>query len=228
MTSSRVGRFHPGVRLRSSLAAVAVVGLTMLVAAPVMVFSLHQSLVRDTELSAGLRASQLKGELVTNGPLAVQALLRTARGERSVAQVVDAQGRVVASSVDLDGLPEMTDVAPPPSGRRTTVEAAPDRRDGDHYLIVARGAKVHRRALRGPGGRVAGRRRPVDPQPCGDPGRVPATAAARGRCRDLPRRRSIVATGRGHPGQGGGGELASAQSTGSPSPRCMTRSAGSR
>jgi signal transduction histidine kinase len=142
MTSRRVGRFRPGVRLRSSLAAVAVVGLTMLVAAPVMVFSLHQSLVRDTELSAGLRAEQLKNELVTNGPTAVQDLLRTARGERSVAQVVDANGRVVASSVDLDGLPEMTHVAPPPSGRRTTVEAAPDRHDGDHYLVIARGAKV--------------------------------------------------------------------------------------
>jgi signal transduction histidine kinase len=141
-TSRRVGSFRPGVRLRSSLAAVAVVGLAMLVAAPVMVFSLHQSLVRDTELSAGLRAEQLKNELVTNGPTAVQDLLRTARGERSVAQVVDARGRVVASSVDLQGLPEMTHVAPPPSGRRTTVEAAPDRRDGDHYLIVARGARV--------------------------------------------------------------------------------------
>ena len=101
MTSRRVGKFRPGVRLRSSLAAVAVVGLTMLVAAPVMVFSLHQSLVRDTELSAGLRAEQLKSELVTNGPTAVQDLLRTARGERSVAQVVDARGRVVASSVEI-------------------------------------------------------------------------------------------------------------------------------
>ena len=139
---SRVGRFRPGVRLRSSLAAVAVVGLAMLVAAPVMVFSLHQTLVRDTELSAGLRAEQLKNELVTNGPLAVQDLLRTARGERSVAQVVGPRGRVVASSVDLDGLPVMAHVLPPPSGRRTSVEAAPDQREGEHYLVVARGAQV--------------------------------------------------------------------------------------
>jgi signal transduction histidine kinase len=131
-----------GITTRSALAAVSVVAVVLLAAAPLAVWFLHRSLLQEAEQAARLRAEQLANELSTGGPTAVAGLLRTSRGERSLAQVIAPGGAVVASSADLVGLPPMTDAVPAPGSRATTIEKAPDPEDTAEFLVVSRGVRV--------------------------------------------------------------------------------------
>jgi signal transduction histidine kinase len=125
------------VRVRTTVAAVLVVGVAMAVGALVLVSVLRSTLTREVRTAAQLRgqdvAELLASEAAPVGPLAV------GEADELLIQVLDDDGRVVAASPNAGGLApvarlrpgESRLVRPPPGG---PVE------DGVELLAVATGA----------------------------------------------------------------------------------------
>ena len=90
------------VRVRTTLVAVVVTGLALAVGAVVLVAVLRQTLTREVEAAARLRAEDVASVLAADsggrGPLAVDD------AEESLIQVLDEGGRVVAASANAQGL----------------------------------------------------------------------------------------------------------------------------
>jgi signal transduction histidine kinase len=116
------------VRVRTTVAAVVVVGLAMLVGALVLVAVLRNTLTREVRTAALLRGQDVAAVLQSGaetGRLAVDD------PEEMLIQVLDQDGRVVGASPNVVRLPPLTGLRP---GRSVEVEAP----DGDHeYLAVA-------------------------------------------------------------------------------------------
>ena len=130
-----------GIKTRSALAAAGVVAVALLAAVPLLIWFLDRSLQQSAELAADTQAQQIADQLSAGGPAAVSRLLERERGERSVAQVVDTGGSVIASSAQLAGLPPLSGLRPPARGRASSVELSPDIREADKYVVVARGVR---------------------------------------------------------------------------------------
>lgn len=139
----RARRWWPaGIKTRSALAAVGVVAATVFVSVPLLIWYLDRSLQQSAEIAAGNQAQQIVNELATSGPGAVTVLLARARGERSVAQVVDAHGTVIASSAGVAGLPPISELRPPARGQTASLESSPDPDERAMYVVVARGVRA--------------------------------------------------------------------------------------
>jgi signal transduction histidine kinase len=121
------------VRVRTTVAATLVVGLAMLVGALVLVAVLRETLTREVRTAAKLRARDVAAVLQSGagpGRLAVDD------PEDLLIQVLDADGRVVASSPNEVGLAPLTGLRP---GQSVEVRAP----DEDHvYLAVAVAART--------------------------------------------------------------------------------------
>jgi signal transduction histidine kinase len=116
------------VRLRTTLMAALVVGVALVVAAVAMVILLRRSLTADVRASALLRARSVADELAAGGPEEEIP----AGVEEEFVQVLDREGRVVASSANLEGRPP---VARPAIGEARRVEGLPF--EDDPFLAVA-------------------------------------------------------------------------------------------
>ena len=124
------------VRVRTTLVAVVVTGLALAVGAVVLVAVLRQTLTREVEAAARLRAEDVASVLATDsggrGPLAVDD------AEESLIQVLDEGGRVVAASANAQGL---APVARPRPGESAEGEfPAGGAMEEGEFLAVATGA----------------------------------------------------------------------------------------
>lgn len=140
-TWRRVG----SVRVRTTVAATVVVAVAIVAASVALVVLLQRSLTDDVRTAAELRAEDV-AQVLRSGPDGVE--LAVDDDEEMLVQVVDRDGRVVASSENMEGEPPIADLRPGDSMRvpetpieddeflLVAVEAETD--DGDLVVIVGR------------------------------------------------------------------------------------------
>ncbi len=120
------------VRMRTTTAAVLVVGLALLIGATALVMTLRSSLERDVEKAAQLRAEDVATALEGGTDPSGVAL---GDGDETFVQIIDERGEVVASSVMVRGLGPVADLRP---GDGRTLSGLPG--EDDPFIVVARGA----------------------------------------------------------------------------------------
>jgi signal transduction histidine kinase len=120
------------VRVRTTAAAVIVVGIAFLVAAVLMVTLLRDSLTSDVRRRAALRANAVVDLLAAGGP---RGTIRVGDPEEEFVQVLDPRGRVVAWSAKLKGEPAVADVVP---GGTRQIDRTPV--EDESFLVLARAA----------------------------------------------------------------------------------------
>ena len=120
------------LRARAAIGAVVVVGAALLVGSVAMVLLTRSSLTGNVREAAELRAEDVATALEAGA--AEPADLAVEDEEDAFIQVVDADGAVVASSTNIDGLPAVTDLGDdlPESDEQsdTDHEHGTDRRPG--------------------------------------------------------------------------------------------------
>jgi signal transduction histidine kinase len=99
-----------GVRARTALAAAGVVAVASLLAGVVLLSVARSILLDNINTAAADRASQVAAALATGGD--VTGLLRPSARERTVVQILDARGRVLAASDAVTGQPPMSPLRP--------------------------------------------------------------------------------------------------------------------
>lgn len=107
--ATRVREFTGSVRLRTTAAAVLVVGIALVIASVAMVVLLRRSLTQDVQSSAHLRGRLVAEELqagITDG------VIPGGDREEEFVQVLDANGEVIASSENLIGEPAIVRLDP--------------------------------------------------------------------------------------------------------------------
>ena len=109
------------LRTRATLLATLIAGVTLTVAAVALVLTLESRLTNAADDLSRSRASDLL-ELAESGALPDTL---TNVGDDGFAQVVTADGAVVASSANVEGKPPVTDLDPGEGFAVTTVEAYP-------------------------------------------------------------------------------------------------------
>jgi signal transduction histidine kinase len=122
------------VRVRTTLAAVVVVGTAMAVGALVLVAVLRDTLVREVRTAARLRGQDVAAVLATDaagrGPLAVDD------ADELLIQVLDEGGRVVRASPEASGLAPVARLRPGGSVEVELPAGGPVEEDGK-FLVVA-------------------------------------------------------------------------------------------
>jgi signal transduction histidine kinase len=120
------------VRVRTTAAAVIAVALALLVSAVTMVVLLRRSLTADVRSAAWLRARAIANE----ASLGQERRVTVGDQEEEFIQIVDAGGRVVASSANVAGQPVVVEVEP---GEYRQVEGLPF--EDDPFVAVATSAQ---------------------------------------------------------------------------------------
>jgi signal transduction histidine kinase len=123
------------VRMRTTAAAVLIVGIALFVGAVAMVMTLRSSLKRDVEAAAQLRASDVVTAIEGGTDASNLAL---GDGDDSFVQVVDGNGEVIAASPSLNGLPPVARLSP---GGSREVKGLPTEED-DPFMVVAGAAEA--------------------------------------------------------------------------------------
>jgi hypothetical protein len=120
------------VRLRTTLAAVVVVGVALIGGGVALVMTMRNTLEREVGIAARLRAADVAAVLETG---ATPASLAVSRDDLLI-QVLDRNGTVVASSPNVAGHPAVGRLAP---GQTTEVDVP---LDDDKFLAVATAART--------------------------------------------------------------------------------------
>ena len=121
------------IRNRTTVVAAAVTGLTLTGASALLVWALQDSLTESRDGAARARLDRLVAQ-VEAGRL--PALLPV--DEDEMAQVVDADGNVVAASVGLGDAPAVTTLSPPPGDPALVVlSGVPDDQDSETFRVWA-------------------------------------------------------------------------------------------
>ncbi|HTJ36749.1 MAG TPA: HAMP domain-containing sensor histidine kinase [Dactylosporangium sp.] len=126
-----------GVRMRSALAAAAVVAIASILSGIALVVAARIILNQNVDDSTSQRATQVTDALGEGGA-GLTAALRPSPHDRTIVQVVDAGGRVIAASALAGGSGPISPLRPPPGEtqqerRRLVVD------HDDMFLIVATG-----------------------------------------------------------------------------------------
>ncbi|HEY4398243.1 MAG TPA: ATP-binding protein [Acidimicrobiia bacterium] len=119
------------VRVRTTVVATLVVGIALAIGGLLLVRLLHSSLVDNVQTAAELRARDVTASIEGG---AAPSTLTVAGEEKSLIQVLDRTGAVVASSENVAGEPAIARVA---VGEERTVDRLPIS-DHDPYSVVAR------------------------------------------------------------------------------------------
>lgn len=130
MAGERRRRFGT-VRIRTTAGAVVVVSVALLIGAVALVIVLRHNLVDNVDTAARLRADDVVALLeagTTPDALAVDD------EEASLVQVLDADGRVVAASGNIEGEAPITDLRPESS---RTLGRLPIDSDGSYRVVAA-------------------------------------------------------------------------------------------
>lgn len=123
-----------GVRVRTTLAAVAVVGMALVTGAVALVATVRDRLMDDLRAVTELRAGEIAASLEAGD----RPTLSVSGAEEQLVQVADAGGDVLAASDNASGFPPVARLAP---GDSATVD--PEIGD-DELLAVAAGASTGR------------------------------------------------------------------------------------
>jgi signal transduction histidine kinase len=135
-------RVLPGsVRVRTTMAAVAVVGVAMVVGAVVMVVVLRSTLTREVRAAARLRAEDVAAVLAVGAGsgAAGRGTLAVDDADELLIQVLDGGGRVVAASPNVEGRPPVARLGPGASAEVEIPAGGPIEESGE-FLAVATGA----------------------------------------------------------------------------------------
>jgi signal transduction histidine kinase len=128
MAADRRWRLPGTVRVRTTLAAVLVVGAAMVVGGVLLVAVLRQALTGEVLASTRLRASEVAADLESG---ARPDALAVGEAEDLLVQILDERGQVVASSRNVQGLPPVARLRPGASARIDVPI------DNDDFLAVA-------------------------------------------------------------------------------------------
>ena len=113
------------VRVRITAAALVVVGVALLAGGVLLIRAQRASLTHNVASAVSLRARDIASG-ISHGT--IPRLLAVPRGEDNLVQVVDDQGRVVASSKNLAGDRRISNLTPDPDRHGHTVDATQHRR----------------------------------------------------------------------------------------------------
>lgn len=126
-----------GIRRRSVLSAIVVVGLALFVGMAALLLLLQSTLVSTANDGLISRATDLATLLNSQGLVETQRAM-TGTSQLEVSQVIDDAGTVVAASdASLRARP-ISNLAPAPGESATGTLTLPNRRDSDDYLVAAR------------------------------------------------------------------------------------------
>jgi signal transduction histidine kinase len=101
-----------GVRIRSALAAAGVVAAAVGLAGVGLIVTARPILAGNADAAASQRAGQVATMVATGDPGRIASMLRSNASDQTVVQILDAAGRVVAASPELDGRPPITTLHP--------------------------------------------------------------------------------------------------------------------
>ena len=127
-----------GVRMRSALAAGLVVAVVSVLAGGVLLVTARGILVDNINTAANDRAGQVAAALAGGDAGALDAALRSSARQRTVVQVLDPAGRVIAASEVLTGLPPIAGLRPR-AGRHAREQRRLSFERPEAYQIVAVG-----------------------------------------------------------------------------------------
>ena len=126
------------VRVRITSAAVAVVGVALLLGAIALVASLHAVLTREARVTTTVRAAEVARMVESGGAAAA-----TVAGDEVMLQVLGPAGEVLAASPNSTGLPALVKLRP---GESRAIDVP---FDDNAYLVVAAAAGPGRTVLLG-------------------------------------------------------------------------------
>lgn len=141
----RIGRVPArwGVRRRSVLSALVVVGAALVVGAAVLVWLLHSALINTATSALESRALDLASVFAEQGVTSAQETIDDDRRPGEILQLLRADGQVVASSESRLAGGAITALLPAPGvTAHAELDLVPELRDADDYLVAARGVTV--------------------------------------------------------------------------------------
>jgi signal transduction histidine kinase len=127
-----------GVRLRSALAAAAVVAIALAICAAAFVNIARSTLVRNVNAAAGQRASEVAAAVAEGNPEQISQTLRSNPGQQTVVQILGPSGAVEAASAVLTGESPLSPLRPGPGVTLKEQRALPVA-DEEAFQIVAVG-----------------------------------------------------------------------------------------
>jgi len=130
-----------GVRLRSALAAAVVVAVASLLAGGVLLVTARGILLDNVNTAADDRAAQIAASLKGGGSDPTALLLRPSPRDRTVVQVLNASGTVVAASDALAGEGPISELRPAAGERIRNQRRLPGNHD-EPFRIVALGVST--------------------------------------------------------------------------------------
>jgi signal transduction histidine kinase len=130
-----------GVRMRSAIAAAAVVAIAALVSGATLVIAARLILTNNIDQSTGQRSAQVAAALGEADGAGLTATLRPSAGDRTVVQVVDGTGRVVAASAAVAGVAPISPLRPP-AGQTVREQRGLDIAHDERFRIVAVGVST--------------------------------------------------------------------------------------
>jgi signal transduction histidine kinase len=130
-----------GVRVRTALAAAAVVACAVLLAGLGLLLTTRATLTGDVDAAATQRTGQVVAALQADDPTRLAETLQPGAGDRTAVQVLDPSGRVLDASPDIDGQAALTTARPAP-GQTVTQERLLSTGDEDKFRILVTGAQT--------------------------------------------------------------------------------------
>jgi signal transduction histidine kinase len=127
-----------GVRMRSALAAAAVVAVASILAGVALLVTARGILLGNVTSAANDRAGQVTALLSADDDLALATALRPTARDRTVVQILNAGGQVLAASDAIAGAPPISALRPQPGRRAHEQRRVPITRD-EPFRIVAVG-----------------------------------------------------------------------------------------
>ncbi|GAB1644127.1 sensor histidine kinase [Krasilnikovia sp. MM14-A1259] len=130
-----------GVRMRSALAAAAVVAVASALSGAALLVITRQILLDNVSTAAQDRAVQVTTAVRDTDPGTLTAVLRPGPRERTIVQVLDQSGRVITASEVIAGAPPMSPLRPA-AGRRSAETRRLAEAHDDPFHIVAQGVST--------------------------------------------------------------------------------------
>jgi signal transduction histidine kinase len=127
-----------GVRMRSAMATAVVMAVVSILAGGALLLTARSILITNVTTAADDRAGQIAALLTTDGGPALNTALRPSAQDRTVVQIVNSAGRVVAASDAIAGALPMSALRPPPGHRAHEQRRLPTAGD-EPFRIVALG-----------------------------------------------------------------------------------------
>jgi len=127
-----------GVRMRSALAAAVVAAVVSILAGAALLLTARNILISNVTTAANDRADQIAALLTSDDDPPLNAALRPSAQDRTVVQIVNSGGRVVAASDAITGATPISALRPQPGHRAHEQRPLPTAGD-EPFRIVAVG-----------------------------------------------------------------------------------------